>query len=80
MTEPLLEKLTARRERQSDDRLGMVLVALGVAIALAPVIASDNAGDIRAGLAAALFPLLVGGVLWLRYYAAERAKRRERAE
>lgn len=80
LAEGLLQKLTQRRERPGEDRIAIVLIAIGVAIALAPVIASDDPGDIRVAFAAALFPLLVGGALWLRYYAAERAKRRERSE
>ena len=80
LAEGLLQKLTQRRERPGDDKIAIVLIAIGVAIALAPMIASDDPGDVRVAFAAALFPLLVGGALWLRYYAAERAKRRERPE
>jgi len=80
LTEGLLEKLTAKRERSGDDKLALVLIAIGVAMALAVVIASDDPGDIRAGIAAALFPLLVGGALWLRFRAVQRAKLRDRAE
>ena len=80
LAEGLLEKLTQRRERPSDDKVAIVLIAIGIAMALAPIIASDDPGDVRVAFAAALFPLLVGGALWLRYYAAERAKRRERSE
>jgi membrane associated rhomboid family serine protease len=80
LAEGLLQKLTRRRERPGDDKIAIVLIAIGVAIALAPIIASDDPADIRVAFAAALFPLLVGGALWLHYYAAERAKRRERPE
>jgi membrane associated rhomboid family serine protease len=80
LTEGLIEKLTAKRERPGDDKLAIVLIAIGVATALAAVIASDDPGDVRVACAAALFPLLVGGALWLRSRAAERAKRRDRAE
>ena len=80
LAEGLLQKLTQHRERPGDDKLAIVLIAIGIAIALAAVIASDDPGDVRVAFAAALFPLLVGGALWLRYYAAERAKRRERPE
>jgi membrane associated rhomboid family serine protease len=80
LTEGLIEKLTAKRERPGDDKLAIVLIAIGVAMALAAVIASDDPGDVRVACAAALFPLLVGGALWLRSRAAERAKRRDRAE
>jgi membrane associated rhomboid family serine protease len=80
LAEGLLQKLTQRRERPGDDKLAIVLIAIGVAMALAAIIASDDPGDVRVAFAAALFPLLVGGALWLRYYAAERVKRRERPE
>jgi len=82
LAEGLLQKLTQRRESSGggDERLAMVLVAIGVAMALAAMIASDDPGDIRVACAAALFPLLVGGALWLRSRAVERAKRRDRSE
>jgi uncharacterized protein YneF (UPF0154 family) len=81
LSDDLLRKLTARRESAGgDERLAMVLIAIGVAMALGAIIASDDPGDIRAAIAAALFPLLVGGALWLRSRAAERAKRRDRSE
>jgi len=81
LSDDLLRKLTARRESAGgDERLAMVLIAIGVAMALGAIIASDDPGDIRVAIAAALFPLLVGGALWLRSRAAERAKRRDRSE
>ena len=80
LTEGLLEKLTARRERSGEDKLAIVLIAIGVAMAAAPIIAIDDPGIVRFSIAAALFPLLVGGALWLRYRAAERAKRRDAGE
>jgi uncharacterized protein YneF (UPF0154 family) len=80
LAEQLLQKLTARRERQSDDWLGMVLVALAVAMVVAPLIAADDPGDVRVAAAAAVFPLLVGGALWLRSWTVERAQRRDRSE
>ena len=80
LAEGLLQKLTERRERRGDDKLAIVLVAIGIAMAVGPLIAVDDPGMVRAALGASLFPLLVGGALWLRFLAAERAKRRERAE
>lgn len=76
----VVNKLTARRESSGDDRLAIVLVAIGVAVAAAPMIAIDDRGIVRLALAAALFPLLVGGALWLRFRAAQRAAQRDRAE
>lgn len=79
LAEGLLEKLTVQRENSGDDRLAVILVAIGLAIAGASIVIGD-AGIMRFGIAAALFPLLVGGALWLRSRAAERAKRRDRAD
>jgi membrane associated rhomboid family serine protease len=76
----LLNKLTERRESWGDDRLAIILLAIGVAMAVAPVIAIDDRGILRFAIGAALFPLLVGGALWLRFHAAQRARRRDRAE
>ena len=80
LAEGLLDKLTQRPERPGDERLGMILVAIGVAMGVAPLIAIDDPGMVRVALAAALFPLLVGGTLWLRSRAVERAQRRDRGE
>jgi hypothetical protein len=80
LAEGLLQKLTANRERSGDDKLAIVLVAIGVAMAVAPIIAIDDPGIVRFAVAAALFPLLVGGALWLRNRAAQRAQRRDSAE
>lgn len=80
LAEELLQKLTVKKERQGDDKLAMVLVAIGVAMAVAPIIAVDDPGIVRFAIAAALFPLLVGATLWLRSRAVERARRRDRAE
>ena len=80
LAEPLLDKLTHRRERSGDDRLALVLIAIGVAMVIAPMIAADDPGDIRMAIAAAIFPLLVGGALWLRFRAIEQARRSDRTE
>jgi membrane associated rhomboid family serine protease len=80
LAEGLLQKLTARRESSGDDKLAIILVAIGVAMVAAPIIAIDDPGIVRFAIGAALFPLLVGGALWMRSRAAERAKRREPAE
>ena len=78
--EQLLQKLTARPERSGDDKRALVLIAIGIAMAVAPIIAVDDPGMVRLAVAASLFPLLVGGALWLRFRAAERARRRESGE
>jgi membrane associated rhomboid family serine protease len=77
----LLERISARRETSNgDERLAIILVAIGVAMAAAPIIAIDDQGIVRLAIAASLFPLLVGGALWLRFRAAQRAKRRAGGE
>src|ERR671920_653459 len=64
LSDDLLRKLTARRESSGgDDRLAIVLVAIGIAMAAAPIIAIDDPGIVRFAVAASLFPLLVGGAL-----------------
>lgn len=73
----LLDKISTPPKSGGDDRLPIVLVAIGLAIAIAPFIAVDDPGLVRAALGAALFPLLVGGALWLRLRAAQRAKQRD---
>lgn len=80
LAEGLLVKLTHRRERSGEDRLALVLIAIGVAMVVAPLIAADDPGDIRVAIAAALFPLLVGGALWFRFRAIERARRSDRSQ
>jgi len=76
LAEEALRKLMTRREGPADDRLAIVLIAIGLAMAAGPFIAIDDPGMVRLALAASLFPLLVGGALWLRF-RAERAKKRD---
>lgn len=76
----LIDKLVAPRERTGDDRIALVLIAIGIAMAVAPLIAIDDRGIVRFALGASLFPLLVGAVLYLRFRAIERARLRDRAE
>ena len=80
LAEGLLQKLTQPKQRSGDDRLALILIAIGVAMAAAALIAADDPGDIRVAIGASLFPLLVGGALWLRFRAVERAKRRDGTE
>jgi hypothetical protein len=75
--EQLLAQLGKPEEANSDERLGIIMVALGIAMAAAAVIAVDDPGLVRAGIAASLFPLIIGGALWLRHAAMQRAKRRD---
>ena len=61
-----------RSEAGTDDRTGMVLVAIGIAIAGFSLIANQQ-DWLRLGLGAALFPTLVGAALLLRHYLLRRA-------
>ena len=79
-TEAVLASLTARRESAGEDRLAYVLIAIGLAMVGFSLIAVDDPGDLRAGIGAALFPLLVGGALWLRWRATQRARAREQGQ
>ena len=74
--EALLNRLTTAEPTTGDDRLAVVLVALGLAMVGASLIAGDVGDWTRYGVGGALFPLLIGAALWLRHYATERARRR----
>jgi len=61
-----------RVEAGTDDRTGLVLVAIGVALAGFSLIANEPEW-LRFGLGGALFPTLVGAALLLRHYLLRRA-------
>jgi hypothetical protein len=60
-----------RLARGNDDRTGLVLVALGIAVGGFSVIVGDPEW-LRYGLGAALFPALVGAALLVRHYFMRR--------
>ena len=69
---PLIERLGATGVGNSDDgRLSTILVAIGIAMIAASVIIGDP-NWMHYGVAAALFPLIVGTALWLRLYVQRR--------
>jgi hypothetical protein len=73
---PLIERLAASGPRNGDDgRLSTILVAIGIAMIAASLVIGDPSW-MHEGIAAALFPLVVGTALWLRLYLVERARRR----
>lgn len=77
MAETMIERVASAPEPSSgDDRTAVILVAIGLAIAGASLIAGDVGDWTRYGLAGALFPLIVGAALGLRHYALQRARRR----
>lgn len=73
--ERLMGGLDAPKDQPGDDRLGIILVAFGIAMIGASIIAGGIGDWTRYGVAAALFPLIVGAALWLRHYVVERAGR-----
>lgn len=75
--ERLIGGLDAARVATGDDRLGIILVAFGVAMIGASILVGHRGDWADFGIAGALFPLIVGAALWLRHYAIERAGRGE---
>ena len=59
-----------------DDRTAVVLIAIGLAMIGASLIAGERGDWTAYGVGGALFPLLIGIALWLRHSAIERARRR----
>jgi hypothetical protein len=57
-----------------DDRFATILIAVGIEMIAASIIVNDPAW-IHYGVAAALFPLLVGTALWLRLFIQRRTQR-----
>jgi len=74
--EQLLKQIPEPQGAGGDDRLGMILVAVGVAMIGASMTAGATGGWVDYGIGGALFPLFVGGALWLRHGLTERARRR----
>ncbi len=64
----------------NDDRNGMVLIALAVAMAGFALIAVDDPGVVRTIAGASLFPLLIGAVLLLRRKLLKRELAEEAAQ
>jgi hypothetical protein len=74
---PLIQQLAASGQGNSDDsRLSTILVAIGIALIAASVVIGDPSW-MHYGVAAALFPLLVGTALWLRLYVQRRKGMRD---
>ena len=74
---PLIERLTAAGPGNGDDgRLSTILVAIGIAMIAASVVIGDPSW-MHYGVAAALFPLVVGTALWLRLFVQRRAAQRD---
>jgi hypothetical protein len=75
LTPELLDKIDQEKsgQRFGDDRIGVVLVALGLAVIGFGLIAAD-ADDLRNAAGVGLFPLLVGAALLGRHLVIRRAR------
>jgi Na+/proline symporter len=76
---PLLQRLSTKDDKADDDRSSVVLIAFGIAMVAASVVIGDPAW-IHYGVAAALFPLIVGTALWARAVVLRRARRHDVGE
>jgi hypothetical protein len=72
---PLLETLDTPREQKGDDRLSVLLIAFGIAMVAASLVIGDPTW-MHYGVAAALFPLIMGSALGLRVYILNRNRAR----
>ena len=78
--EAVIAELRTPESPRGDDRLGLILLAIGIATLGASFTAGDTGGWTDYGVGAAMFPLIVGAALMLRHFLIERAKRRGSAE
>lgn len=76
----ILAQITAPRESAGDDRVGVVLIAIGLAMIGASVTAGDTGGWTDYGVGGAMFPLLTGAALCLRQFLVTRSRRRAAGE
>ena len=76
--EPLLSQLATAGPARTDDRTGLLLIAVGLALITAVVIIG-NQEWIRYGIAGAAFPLIIGAVLFARHRMVERSRMDDRA-
>jgi hypothetical protein len=70
--EGLLARIAAQPNEQGDDRTAIISIAVGIAMIVASVVIG-NPGWIHYGIAAAVFPLIVGTALWLQQVRKQRA-------
>ncbi|HEX4762611.1 MAG TPA: hypothetical protein VFU87_07445 [Sphingomicrobium sp.] len=73
--ETLIAQLAQPAQGDGDGRLSTILVAVGIAMIAASIVIGDPSW-MHYGIAAALFPLILGTALWLRLFLIERARRR----
>ena len=75
IAEKAIEELSKAPEPAGDDRLGLILLALGVATLAASFTAGDTGGWTDYGVGASMFPLIVGAALMVRHFVIERTRR-----
>jgi hypothetical protein len=75
---PLLDTLETPRQQGDDDRLAVLLVALGIAMVAASLVIGDPSW-MRYGVAGALFPLIMGSALAIRQFVISRNRARSAA-
>ena len=71
--EPLLSQLATSGPARTDDRTGVLLIAVGVALVTATLIIGEQEW-IRYGVAGAMFPLIIGAALLVRHRLVERTR------
>ena len=76
--EPLLSQLATAGPARTDDRSGLLLVAVGLAMITA-VLIIGNQEWIRYGIAGAALPLIIGAALFARHRMIERSGLDDRA-
>ena len=74
--ERLLDQVREPAVEHDDERLGIILVAIGIAMLGASMTAGSVGGWTDYGIGGALFPLIVGIALWWRHARIERNRRR----
>ena len=77
IAEKAIEELSKEPEATGDDRLGLILLSIGLATLAASFTAGETGGWTDYGVGAAMFPLIVGAALMARQFLIERARRGE---
>ena len=75
LAEGLLARMAVKDEDSGDERTAVISVAVGIAMIVASIVIGDP-DWMHYGVAAAVFPLIVGTALWLRQVMKQRAARR----
>jgi hypothetical protein len=76
----VLAQIATPQDNGGDDRVGVVLIAIGLAMAGASFTAGATGGWTDYGLGGSLFPLLTGLALCVRQFVVARTRRRASGE